>query len=130
MKIRLLKILLIFETLFIVLWLLWGCFAFMTSKTTKITELLRETSPNGDYVLYIEELGEPDWPFGVDHLRVTLRENKESDTDRVSFEADVSNDGGRACCEIEWLEDGVQIALKGSEQPTAYYVLPFKTLDD
>ncbi|MCH5276077.1 MAG: hypothetical protein J1E65_09560 [Lachnospiraceae bacterium] len=44
--------------------------------------------------------------------------------------ADVATDGGHAGYVVEWLEDGVQIALSGSEQPTAYYILPFKTLEE
>ena len=32
--------------------------------------------------------------------------------------------------EIEWLDDGVQIILSGEEQPTAYYILPYKTLEE
>ena len=49
---------------------------------------------------------------------------------RASFRVDVANDGARAEYKVEWLDEGVQIALSGKEQPTAYYVLPFKTLDE
>lgn len=127
MKQRILKILLLIETLIIVSVVLWGCFTFMNSKTT---ELLRETSPDGNYLLIIQELGTPDWPFGADHLKISLYEQNAEPRYRVSFQADISNDGCTASYEIEWLEDSVQIALIGSEQPTAYYVLPFKTLID
>lgn len=127
MKQRILKILLLIETLIIVSAVLWGCFTFMNSKKT---ELLRETSPDGNYLLIIQELGTPDWPFGADHLKISLYEQNTEPRYRVSFQADVSNDGCTASYEIEWLEDSVHIALIGSEQPTAYYVLPFKTLDD
>lgn len=98
-------------------------------------ELLREFAPDGIYALTIRELGAPDFPFGDDHLKITLFEViPEGERPRVqysaSFKADVASDGGRAGYEVEWLEDGVQIALSGSEQPTAYYILPFKTLED
>ena len=102
------------------------CFSLITCKDK---ELFRETSPSGDYVLYIEELGEPDWPFGADHLRVALFENNKNQYYRVSFHADVSNDGAPADFEVEWMKDSVQVILKGSEQPDAYYILPFRTLD-
>lgn len=49
---------------------------------------------------------------------------------RASFKADVANDGERGEYEIEWLDDGVQIILSGEEQPTAYYILPYKTLEE
>lgn len=99
------------------------------------TEIFRETSPNGNFVVYIEEIGAPDFPFGKAHLQVTLFEVIPEDESpgvyyRASFKADVANDGASADYEIEWLDDGVQIALIGSEQPTAYYILPFRTLDD
>lgn len=98
-------------------------------------ELFRELSPDGNYTLSITEVIPPDFPFGKDHLKITLFETiSENERQRVcysaSFTADVANDGARAGYEVEWLEDGVQIALSGSEQPTAYYVLPFKTLDE
>ena len=125
MKQRILKILLLIETLIIVSAMLWGCLTFVNSKKT---ELLRETSPDGNYLLIIQELGTPDWPFGADHLKISLYEQNAEPRYRVSFQADVFNDGCTANYEIEWLEDSVQIALIGSEQPTAYYVLPFKTL--
>lgn len=99
------------------------------------TEIFREASPDGNFVVYIEEIGAPDFPFGKAHLQVTLFEVIPEDESpgvyyRASFQADVANDGAPADYEIEWLDDGVQIALIGSEQPTAYYVLPFRTLDD
>lgn len=91
-------------------------------------ELLRETSPDGGYTLVITRIAEPDFPFGDDHLKVKLFEvtAKSIDSYSATFKADVSNDGAPAAYQIEWLEDGVQVALIGSEQPTAYYILPFK----
>ena len=99
------------------------------------TEIFRETSPDGNFVVYIEEIGSPDFPFGKANLQVTLFEVIPEDESpgvyyRASFKADVANDGAPADYEIKWLDDGVQIALIGSEQPTAYYILPFRTLDD
>ena len=91
MKARAFKVLLWIETFIIVLEVLWICFALITNRKT---ELLREASPNGDYLLVIQELGEPGWPFGSDHLRISLYENKPVHFYRVSFDADVANDGG------------------------------------
>lgn len=98
-------------------------------------ELLRELSPDGNYTLLIMEVRPPDFPFGDAHLEITLFEVIPEDERprvyyRASFKADVANDGARAGYEVEWLEDGVQIALSGKGQPTSYYVLPFKTLDE
>lgn len=92
-------------------------------------------SPDGNYTLLITEVKPPDFPFGSAHVEITLFEVIPEDERphvfyRASFKADVANDGARAGYEVEWLEDGVQIALSGSEQPTAYYILPFKTLGE
>lgn len=121
------KILLSIETLIIVLEVLLFCFALITNGKTA---LLWETSPDGDYLLIIQELGEPGWPFGDDTLRISLYGSKSVHFYRVSLDADVANNGMQASFEVEWLEDGVQIVLMGCEQPAAYYILPFKTLPD
>lgn len=102
---------------------------------SKENELFRELSPDGNYTLIITAVGEPGFPFGADQLEVTLFEmipenERPGRYYSASFRADVANDGARAEYNVEWLHDGVQIALSGEEQPTAYYVLPFKTLDE
>lgn len=100
----------------------------MLSASYDEVELLRETSPDGGYTLLITRIAEPDFPFGDDHLEVKLFEVTPEPCYHycATFKADVSNDGAPAAYQIEWLEDGVQVALIGSEQPTAYYILPFK----
>lgn len=126
MKQKVLRIFFIIENLAIVVALtLYLSFAYFN----KNTELFREYSPTGEYVLYITEIGTPAWPFGSDRLRVTLYESGSPD-ESVSFTADVRNDGAQAEYKVTWLDDGVQIALSGKEQLTSYYVLPFKTLSD
>ena len=94
-----------------------------------------EESPDGKYTLKIDEIGTPDFSFGNSHLEITLFEMLPEDERpglyyRASFKADVANDGARGEYEIEWLDDGVQIILSGEEQPTAYYILPYKTLEE
>lgn len=99
------------------------------------TEIFREESPDGKYTLKIDEIGTPDFPFGNSYLEITLFEMPPEDERPglyycASFKADVANDGARGEYEIEWLNDGVQIILSGEEQPTAYYILPYKTLEE
>ncbi len=127
MKSKVLKTAFCIETIIIIVFIIWFSFSIRVENTT---ELLRETSPNGDYVIVINEKGEPDWPFGADHIEVRLFENTGGDGYRISFEADVHSDGGHAGYKVEWLDDSVQIVLSGKEQPTAYYILPFKTMND
>ncbi len=93
-------------------------------------ELFREESTDGKYRLIISELGTPDWPFGKDHLRVTLYGiGQDNQNYRTSFKADVANNGMRAEFDVEWKQDGVKIILYGAEQPTAYYILPYEDKD-
>lgn len=126
MKNRALKIVLILETCIIVMVAIYICHIFISGKKT---ELYRETSPNGEFRLIIHEIGTPDWPFGNDHLRVTLY-GTNGNVYIASFKAEVANNGMRAGYEVEWLKESVQISLSGSNQPTEYYILPFKTLED
>lgn len=133
MRKRVLLILLAVESMVLVLAILIGHLLYVGEF--KETELFREKSPDGGYGIRICEVGVPDFPFGSDHLKVTLYETipdgeKLRAFYRASFTADVATDGAPAAYKVEWLEDGVQIALIGEEQPTAYYILPFKTLDD
>ncbi len=83
----------------------------------KITTVGREDSPDGNYSLVFQSVGEPDWPFGASHAKVTLR-----DGDRIikSFREDIADDGGQFCSDnysVEWMKYGVVVTFKGSEQP-------------
>lgn len=131
MKKRIFPILLAVETIILIMAILIGYLLY--GGEYKETELFRETSPEGSYTILIHEIGVPDFPFGNDHLKITLFESIPEGENprayyRASFTADVAADGASAAYKVEWLKDGVQIALIGEEQPTAYYILPFKTL--
>ena len=126
MKNKLLKLILIVETGVLILGI---CVFSMNVFVNKKKEKCKEVSPNGNYVLVIHRIGDPDWPFGADHLQVSLFEKNDPASYRTSFLSDVSNDGMEADYEVTWRDDGVQIALMGSEQPTAYYVLPFRSIE-
>lgn len=47
-------------------------------------------SPEGEYLLIIEELEMPDWPFGSDHLRISLY-GTDKNSYNVSFDAAVAS---------------------------------------
>ena len=88
-------------------------------------ELLRETSPDSGYVLLIEEVGESTFSTYYT-IEVTLYENSNSpECYSASFRDDVHTGGGSVHYGIEWLEDGVQVILSGTESD--YFILPFKT---
>lgn len=126
MKSKALKIAFCLETIVLVVLIV---LIFFSVRTKRTTELLRETSPNGDFVIVVSEKGEPDWPFGPAHVEVSLFETGDSGY-RVSIESEVHNDGGHAGVQVAWLEESVQIVLSGKEQPDAAVLLPLRTLTD
>jgi len=129
MKRKKLPKLLTVEIILLVLILSFTFFRWWTRYAQK--ELVREVSPDGRYTVQLLQDGMPAFPFGPDHISVTLFENTfERDSYyRVSFSATVANDGAPAEYEIEWLEDGIKVTLRGREQPEAVYILPFETIE-
>ena len=49
------------------------------------------TSPDGEYKIVFQAVGEPDWPFGPSHARIVLKHNGDTVAKR---RYDVANDGG------------------------------------
>jgi len=124
MQKRTMKRLLIIEFMIIVLLLMY---IFWEIKyNTDNVELLHEISPDGDYVLIIEEFGKPVFPFYPALIKVIFYSHEQSYS--VVFNVDVVTRDGTVQYGIEWLEDGVRIILSGKE--SHYYILPFKTLED
>ncbi|MDE6924719.1 MAG: hypothetical protein K2O97_11965 [Acetatifactor sp.] len=124
MKRRTLKMLLVAEFIVIVLLFLW-IFWYIGYNFDNV-ELLCETSPDGDYVLRIEETSKPVFSLYPAQIRVNLYSHIHSYA--VLFDTKVATGDGTVHYEIEWLEDGVLIILSGKE--SHYYILPFKTLED
>lgn len=124
MKKKLLPILLGIETVFLLLSVSLWIITYTTH--TQKNEIDREASPNGEYTLVLYRIGEPDWPFGSDHLEVTLFKTGDSSNFGTTFQADVANDGANATYEVNWSETEVKITLLGSEQPNSVYCLPLE----
>lgn len=122
MKTKALKILLIIESTAIVLFFLW---VFLVPGST---ELLHESSPNGDYELIIRRIGGHDI-FSPDHIKVLFRENNGSvPVYCAQFEVDINAGISPAKCAVEWQENGAEVVLCGMK--SQYYIFPFKTLKD
>lgn len=128
MKKRIMERLLLVEFIIIVLLLLWISW-YLIFNSDKV-ELLHEISPDGNYVLIIEEQGKPFFFLYPDCIKVYLHENTDDIRNRysVTIQMGIVTGGSTARYEIEWMEDGVQIILSGKE--SHYYILPFKTLED
>jgi hypothetical protein len=92
---------------------LWtGAFNFMFPE-----EIATYRSPNGEYSLVFEQMGDPAWPFGPADVRLTLKNHTGKMIERVS--AQVFNDGGSASkdniASIAWNDDAVIIVLSACE---------------
>ena len=92
---------------------LWtGAFNFMFPE-----EIATYHSPNGEYSLVFEQMGDPAWPFGPADVRLTLKNHTGKIIERVSTQ--VFNDGGSAgkdnIASISWSDDAVIIVLSACE---------------
>ena len=112
-----LVILLLALGLLVAAWLfvgaLWsGAFNFMFPK-----EVATYNSPNTEYSLVFEQMGDPAWPFGPADVRLTLKNSNGKVINRISTQ--VFNDGGAASewnmKSISWMDDAVVVILQGAE---------------
>ena len=92
---------------------LWnGAFNFMLPK-----EIATYNSPDGEYSLVFEQMGDPGWPFGPTDVRLTLKNHDGKIIERVSTQ--VFNDGANASeyniASISWNDDAVVVILRGAE---------------
>lgn len=104
-----------------------GVYMLFLRPDNEITERHREISPDGTYTLVISQIGDPDWPYGQCRLSVSLTGGTMGEDTYVStgFRTTIADDGSTGWFEVEWMPEGVQITLSGSEQADAVYILPF-----
>ena len=91
----------------------------------RLTNIGRETSPDGRYELLFQARGEADWPFGYSHARITLYDGKKIIT---RFDEDIADDGGafrQSNYSVEWYPAGVVVTFMGSEQADDVHELLF-----
>ena len=98
-----------------------GSYVYVTKY--KITDIDSSVSPDGKYEVLFQSVGDPDWPFGHSHARITL---KQDDKTIKQFKLDVANDGGVLHPEnwhVSWDDTCVIITISGEEQDDALYTL-------
>lgn len=80
-------------------------------------EIAAYRSPNGEYILVFEQMGDPAWPFGPTDVRLTLKNHNGKIIERVSTQ--LFNDGVSAdeynIASVSWNDDGVIVVLRASE---------------
>ena len=92
---------------------LWsGAFNFLHPK-----EIAVYNSPNGEYYLVFEQMGDPQWPFGPTDVRLTLKNHSGKIIGRVSSQLsdDGANAGERNIASVSWNNDSVTVILTASE---------------
>ena len=99
-----------------------GTFNFMLSN-----EIATYNSPNGEYLLVFEQMGDPGWPFGPTDVRLTLKDQKGRIIERVSSK--IYNDGASASKKsirsVSWRDDVVVVVLQGDEMPDEEIIIPY-----
>ena len=84
-------------------------------KTSK--EIATYSSPDGEYSIVFEQMGDPAWPFGPTDVRLTLKNHNDEIIERVStmlFD-DGAPAGEHNIASISWGDDAVMIILNASE---------------
>lgn len=98
-------------------YLLVGAFWNGTLNFMLPNEIAAYRSPNEEYTLVFEQLGDPAWPFGPTDVRLTLKNHNGKIIERVSTQ--LFNDGVSAdeynIASVSWNDDGVIVVLRASE---------------
>ena len=91
----------------------------------KIHDIDSKLSPDGTSELILQQVGDPDWPFGSTHARVILKNGNNIIT---KYKFDVHNDGAnisKGSWNVDWNEDSVECVLYGEEQSDQLYRIFF-----
>lgn len=80
-------------------------------------EIATYNSPNGEYSLVFEQMGDPQWPFGPTDVRLTLKNRDGKIIERISthLSDDGANAGEHNIVSVSWNDDAVTVVLRASE---------------
>lgn len=89
-----------------------GTFNFVCPK-----EIATYNSPDNEFFLIFEQMGEPQWPFGSTDIRLTLKNHDGKIMERVSTQLldDGANASEHNIESVSWNDKAVTIVLKASE---------------
>ncbi len=92
---------------------LWsGMFDFMNVK-----EIATYNSPDGEYSLVFEQVGDPAWPFGPTDVRLSLKDGIGKRIEQIDTQIndDGANAGEHNVASVTWNDDEVVVVLRASE---------------
>ena len=91
-------------------------------------EIATYHSPDGEYSLVFEQMGDPGWPFGPTDVRLTLKNHDGKIIERVSTQ--VFNDGANASeyniASVSWNDDTVIVVLRACEMEDKEVSIAYK----
>ena len=94
----------------------------------EIKEIATYNSPDGEYSLIFEQIGDPAWPYGSTDVRLTLKDHNCKMIGRISTH--IQNDGWdaseRSVVSVSWNDYAVVVVLCGSEMQDKEVVIPYK----
>ena len=91
-------------------------------------EIATYHSPDEEYLLVFEQMGDPGWPFGPTDVRLTLKNHDGKIIERVSTQ--VFNDGANASeyniASVSWNDDTVVVILRACEMEDKEVSISYK----
>lgn len=90
-------------------------------------EISAYNSPDGEYALVFEQMGDPEWPFGATDIRLTLKNEKGKVIKRISTQLhdDGANAGEHNVASVQWDDEGVSVVLRASEMEDKEVVIGY-----
>ena len=102
---------------------LWsGMFDFMNVK-----EIATYNSPDGEYSLVFEQVGDPAWPFGPTDVRLSLKDGIGKRIEQIDTQIndDGANAGEHNVASVTWNDDEVVVVLRASEMKDKEIKIPY-----
>lgn len=120
-------------------WVKWLCgvFAFLIlcalclvgvlyyESELRIQTIDENVSHDGNYTVVLQQVGEPNWPFGAVKARIVFEQNGSTIS---KYDTQISNDGGNLWTGswiVSWKVDSVEVILMGSEQEPETLIFEF-----
>ena len=87
-------------------------------------EVYRESSPNGEFVFVLYQVGQPGWPFGPvkAQIKILNSEGKTIDKEAIVIHTDGAQLNECYLDEINWGDTALEVVCRG-EDGTSTYVL-------
>lgn len=99
------------------------------TEVTEVTDIEKYKSPNDEYTLLFQQVGDPQWSFGAATVRLVLKDNNERTINKIDaqIQDDGMSAGSRNVKSIVWNKDSVLVTLCASEMSDKEIVLSFES---